>query len=351
MVFDLLIYLSLLGSFCFYIPTRIDGGDIWAFYSLNLITVFSFLVPPKRNVPLRQVVVLVTFAYVTTFLNFRWPIRGQLINLTTGVLALKAIVDRTEISAQAFGKFLLPVCCLELGFLFVQLLGWKDPLYLVMYPQPSATLLLPWVMGCFATLALPYLCSLNLAYVFILLPLLLTSFSWTCLITSAATFIWLIYCKRPQHFATAIWASTVGVTAWLLGSWVGGYGHGIDLARPQAWLRSAQYVKNVWLGNGLGSWAHEGFLMGNGADTYHWRWAHNEFYQQSFEQGIIGLLLALSVLVFLFRRASSPASRGALGSLCALSLAHPIIHWGNLVPFCLIIIIIAIGESNPKVDS
>lgn len=209
-----------------------------------------------------------------------------------------------------------------------------DPFY-IMNPEISGAFLRPWMMGCFSVIALPFVIAVHPLCAAFILPMAVLSQSWTCLIG----FLIIFTLSFPSKFILKFWKIFLAVFV------VGGIYviftesrfdfACFDFARWRVWTQSFQYIHDLYLGNGLGAWAHEGFIKANGADIYHWRWAHNELYQYFFEQGFLGLFV-FGFFVWRFLKGVSKTGALFFLSVFGLSMAHPILHFGRLTFFIAI---------------
>lgn len=338
MTFDHTLLCGLFLSLCFWIPTRIDGDELFSFYALMLVAVGSFFYRPKRSVKIPMLAAIFAFAMVSAFLNFTWPVRAVLINFFVALVALKVIADRTELTPKKIGSLLLAVCLVNYVFIGLQIIG-KDQIFGA--GEVAGVFIIPWAMGSFAVLAMPFLFSINPVLSLIYLtPLLIMSKSWTCLLLGAACFGALSFQKIKPRIAIIITISLVLLAA----VYIHFFGHHLDRGRFTVWTDALAWMKNSYYGSGLGSWAHEGFIRKNGEDYYHWRTAHCEPYQFYFELGIIGLSALGFWFVNLIRK-QSYFYKVVLMNCLLLSMVHAIFHQGRLAFFLVIIFAIASKEA------
>lgn len=340
-MFDLVLLLGLFGSLTFFIPSRIDGDELWGFYFLMLVTVCSFFYKKRRDIPLKGLGLIMVWSLVTYALNFKAPLvlRMGLVNFFVGVIALKTITECTSLRPMKLGRLLIPVVILEISLLLLQ--GMKlEPFYQRVYAEPAGSFLVPWAMGCAAVLMTPFVCAVHPAFFILLIPLLVLSKSWSCLLVGMALFAGTFWkCARRKVLPILI------VVLTLSGIYLAFLGHHISFVRGLVWVHSLKYLHNPLTGNGFGSWAHEAFLYPNGGDQYHWQWAHNEFFQQFFEQGAVGLILVLSWLFLLWIKTTSLELKLAILGLGACSFFHPVLHWSKLTYLVIVILALAVKDA------
>lgn len=334
-MFDLFILVGMLGGLAFFTPTRIDGDEIFCFYYFALIVISSFVVHPVRKIRFTSCALVLGLALVTTLLNYRTPVRWVFVNTLLGFLTWKVIAERTQLKAKDFGRFLIPIVFAQLILVGLQYFK-MEHYYGNTYKELAGSYLNPWQLGCASVLMVPFIFTVCPWLCLLILPLLIVSKSWTCLLLGI-----LLFCVMMDRLQEMI---LFGIfTLPLATIFLQIYGHAFDRARLIAWKESFAFIHNKWIGNGIGSWAHEGFIVDNGADHYHWQWAHNELYQYGFEQGAIGLALIAILLLSLFLLKERTFKVAFLG-IVGLSMAHPVLHFARLIYPIVIILAMASVE-------
>lgn len=336
-MFDFIVRIGLVTSLGFLLSTKIDGDEQFAFFLCIAIILFSWFTPKKRELRVKSLGVLLLYVLITVIpLTYFKPVRFSFLNLLLGVLAMKAIGERCSISFRTTGYFLFAFAVGANLFLCLQLLG-LDPIYQPVYGEPAGLSLVPWMMGVSACLALPFLFSIHPLLTLILLPMLYYSRSLACVAIAVLSFLmlhktnWKLFFLLTAAGVFYLWAQD-------------------DLPKPdrlEVWKNSLSYLQNYPTGNGLGTWAHMGFVKLREGTWYHERWSHNEFFQIFWELGLTGGLLFLTWFVSVFLHVSARRSRLVLVSLFALAalcLVHPVFHFGRLAIFGLYIL--ALGLAN-----
>jgi hypothetical protein len=334
-MFDLLVLTGVLGSLCFFIPTRMDGDELFTFYWCALIVICSLFFKKQRNIGFKLLGLNVLMAWATMFLNFKIPVRWEFINLLLGALSIITISQTTRISTRKLGWVLLAYYAISNVFIFLQILK-LDKIYLPLFEEVSGVSTIPWMTGCTAVIGLPLVYRLNPLFCVVLIPGLFYSLSMSCVLSAAVMFCWLAVKTSKIKFKYILLLVLILITVF-----IAKYAHHLNTDRLEVWRLSAAFMKNHVYGNGLGSWAHEAFIRTNGMDTYHWRWAHNEFYQHYFEQGVVGLSLMLSWLVVLIFRTRDLFISTSLLGIVLISNFHPVMHTGRLLGLIIVVIALA----------
>lgn len=338
-MFNLFVALAMLSSMVFYNPKRIDGEEILSFMLMVFFAAYAMMSPKKRSVNMFLPAIAVVMAVYTNALRFTWPSYEVTINLLVAVLAMKCIAERISLDHRKIGWVFYAWTVLNLIFA-----GWqyfyRDPFYNPVYQEVAGTALLPWVMGSTAAISIPFLAAIHPLLCMFAVPLLILSKSKLCFAVAIVGFF-MLYFRPTKIWFLATFASAVASVV--------GYMHfahdSMTLTRIFIWKGTFKHIRNHFLGNGIGSWAHMGFISHAPGDAnYHWRTAHNEFYQHYFEQGGTGLALLLIWLVLLLWL-STPRTRVAILIVCALACFHPIFHFGRLTLVLVVVLSIATAEA------
>lgn len=326
-----------------------DADEYFTFYALMGLVAWGTLLPSARLTSPGWMVAIFALAFFTTFPHFFQPIRQSLTNLFVALLGVKAIADHFDMNTRALGRWLFFFCVASLAWCGVQAAG-LDRWYFPGYEEIAGFSWRPWILGCQVALATPFMLQATPVSAVVIIPLLWLSHSTTCMLAGAVGAV-LFYARSRDQLLSLGSLALVLVAAYFIF-----FDHhddaplGIDPHRIQVWRNSWKFFRHPWLGAGLGSWAHEGFIHLNGSqpdETFHWRWAHNEYYQQLFEQGRLGLVMATGWLASLFLR-TTPVLRGALASLAILAFFHPVLHYGKITLLICVILGCAVSQCHRR---
>ncbi len=329
---QILVSLILIGSWLFFLPGRFDGDQIFVLSSLMAVCAASQFIRPVRSVDTKWLAFCVLLAILTMFLNAAWFKVYMLTNLTLGAMAVKLIAERIEDDT-----FLSVILLNALLIAFLMLI--TPNIYATMYQDAGAFMGKPWALGSFAAISLPLVIRMNPAFGVAAAPLLFASRSSVCVLAGGVAVLWLLWEKRPS------WAILSGLVGGLGAVFMIVREGGLESHRFEVWKNSLKYAIEhpIW-GHGFGSWAHFGFAHSNGSELQHWPWAHNEFYQQFFEQGIVGFVILLAFLWSI--RKCSRNTQAALLAMSILAFFHPVLHWAKLIPLCIVVFALAVKESS-----
>lgn len=335
MLFDLLVLSGVFGSLCFFIPTRMDGDELFTFYWCALIVICSLFFKKRRELSFKLLGINVLMAWLTMFLNFTIPVRWQFINLLLGVLAVVTISQTTQITTRKLGFLLLAYCLVSDLFIVLQIFK-LDKIFMVMSGEISGISINPWIMGCAAVIALPFVYRIHPLWCLAVVPNLYYSLSMSCVVSAAIVFCYLAVRSLKIDFKKVVLTVLI-----LLIVYAVFFAHHLNMDRFDMWIVSMKYMKNSVHGNGFGSWAHEAFIRTNGADVYHWRWAHNEFFQHYFEQGKLGLTFLLLWFGILLLWTRDLFVKASLMGISLVSCFHPTMHVGKLLGLAIVVISLA----------
>jgi len=335
MGFNLLSGVLLFASLIVFVPARIDGDELFTLGALMVLTVSASFLESKRKVNMAWPAAIFAYALVMVPLSGCVAGWGSVLSLFAATLAVKALAEKSAITIQPVVTALMAFMVLTYVWIGLQAFGierWYSPAF---DGEMAGVSFRPWILGCTAALAIPVVMVKSWKLGLYFLPLLFVSKSSVCIAAGLTAAAMMIGRRHPTLLNGFIVLAVPAALGHL-------YFDGIESHRLQVWMNSLKHWDAPFLGEGLGSWAHQGFRHMNGADPYHWRWAHNEFYQHLFEQGFLGFLILLGALLWLWRQAD--VMRPALVSLFILCLFHPVLHWGKLSFFVVLIIAYAIAE-------
>ena len=288
--------------------------------------------------------ILLLFAIFSAVYNFSVPTRVAVTHFSVGLLAYRIISEHISLSHKQVGRVLLGWACVANVFIILQIFK-IDPIYQPVYEEVAGTTLMPWIMGCVAAMAVPFVASVHPLAPLALAPLAIFSHSTVCFVAYAGAF----GAPYIKNFKTVGIILIAGLLYILI------FDRVFDHRRFVGLIETSQYIKSLFLGNGLGSFAHSGFLMYNGQTAYHWRWSHNELHQHFFEQGLFAAFTLASWALFLFLDVKDRATKTLLAVIFFLSCFHPIFHFGKTIYLSLIILGMAeaskhkpMGESTWK---
>lgn len=324
---DLIILAGLFFNLVFFKPERVDGDEIACLFTLFFIAAYSFGVPKKREVHMPEIGILILIAIFSTAHHYTVPTRVGVTQFVLGCMAFKVIAEHITVNAKRVGWVMLAWAVASNAFIVLQFMK-IDPIYQPVYTEIAGTSLMPWVMGCLAAMAVPFVASVHPLAPLALLPMAILSHSTVCFVAYAGAF----GAPYVKNFKTLGLILIAGL------SYIAIYDPIFDHRRFVGILETMSYIKSGILGNGMGSFAHSGFLMYNGLTAYHWRWAHNEFYQYFFEQGLFAVLVLTGWVICLIADQRDKTIRTLLGVIVFLACFHPIFHFGKTVYLSLIIL-------------
>jgi len=335
---DNLILFGSLIAMVFNMPSRIDGDELFCFHSFLFLAALSWFVKPKREILNGYFGAMLLLALITTLFNFTFPVRANLINLFVGIMAIRFISERSTITVSKLAKCGVIFYAISLVFVILQKLK-MEFIYQPQFDEIAGASTIPWMLGSSVCLFLPFVFKeYKLKAILLSAPLLWVSESFSCMVVAAFT-VFCLVSRKKKLYAAVIALIALAFYFFLNEASISHIDIQSKIHRYFVWIKSAKYINNHFIGNGIGSWAHEGFIRLNGADQYHWRWAHNEVYQFFFEQGAIGL----SILVAYFSRTlisvwSNVTLRTSLIGITLLSMMHPIFHFGRFLMILAVII-------------
>ena len=336
--FDILASILLLASFLFIAPLRYDGDQIFALVACMTLASLASFYPAKRHVDTRIPAVFFILAVSVGLWEFAWFKIYALVVLFIGLAAIKTFAERTTLNLKFYGWVLLSICVLANIHLVLQFNG-LDPVWAVAFRDQGAMFGKPWALGSFAAMSVPFLFAVHPAAPLVAAPLLWFSHSSLCV--AVGMFGWWLCLNRTWKWITACLVP-VGALYYL------GHDGGPENHRIEIWKNTWHFiVERPWFGRGYGAWEHSGFVHFINGDGVAQPWAHNEFYQILYELGVAGLLLLLGWVLWMLVRIDRTL-KAALLVTCACAFFHPIMHWGRLVLFPVLILGLCVADATKK---
>jgi O-antigen ligase len=336
--FDLLASILLLASFFFIAPRRYDGDQIFSLVACMVLVALSAFYPAKRQVDLRLPAAFFIFACAVGLWQFAWFKVYALVILFIGFAALKVFAERTDLNLKRFGWMMFGVCVLMILHVQIQKAG-LDGFYVTVFVESAGVFIKPWALGCFAALCVPFLFAVHPALPAVAFPLLYWSHSTLCVAAglagwaylAAPKFRWILFALLPVA----------------VGAYIFKEGH-VDNHRLEIWKNTWKYVQEApWLGHGWGGWRHAGFVRQINDVWVGQPWAHNEFYQTLFDLGRVGLAMLLAWVAMLWLGVRKEL-RAAILILCLLAFFHPLMRWGRLVLFPMMILGFSVADATRR---
>lgn len=342
-MFNILVRLFLFLSLTVVVQDRVNGDENVALTGLMILSAASFFIKPKRRVEIKYLIAPFFFALITLFLSKYVVVMASALKVFAALCAIKAIGENFDMNLKTVGLWMIGFILISLSFVGWQYTG-QEPFFFPAFQEVAGMSFRPWILGCSVVLAIPFLVAIHPALFFLAFPLLWVSHSTVCMITGILAAGIVLIQRRKQ--ISNLWFF-LAIPALILFSQTDKFDHN----RIEVWVNSFKHLENIWIGRGLGAWAHSAFIhqaTKPDGEILVWLWAHNEFYQYLFEQGIFGLSLLLVSVFFIFKSATSSVTRSALLSLVMLSMVHPVFHWGKVSVFAILIISIAIAEGSER---
>lgn len=340
-MFDALILAGSFIALVFNLPSRTDGDELFCFHFFLFSAALSWFIKPKRNVTNVPLGLILVLGILTTLLHLNnYPVRASLINLFSGIVFMKVVAERTTITTSKIAYTGIIFYVTSLIFIVLQYLKVEN-FYYPQFGEIAGASTMPWMLGSSTCLFYPFVFQKFRALALCLaFPLLVMSSSVTCVVVISILTVLMVSNKSR---GLIIVASIFFVVTYLFTREFSLFTMDVQpkLHRFFAWIRSLKYMKDVLIGNGIGSWAHLGFLRMNGATPEHWRWAHNEFLQYYFEQGLFGLFLISTYVGLTLKKVwNNSTLRNSVLSIVLVSIMHPIFHFGRFLPIILVIFVL-----------
>lgn len=342
-MFELLISLCLVSSSFIFIRNRLDGDEILAISIMSLIASLSLLTKPKRSVDYRSLVFLHVFAVLTLFYSKYGVTIYTAVNTLIGLFAIKIIADNITLNIKHISRVISFIYIINAIIILLQYAG-LDNYYYPYFSEVAGSFGRPWVLGCFTVMTMAFipkkLLILPLWFLFISKSSICVAFGMMVLAYLNKEFI-------KKHFIKFAIVGVVVMFSYMY------YDQGIRLIdehRWQVWKNGLAHFDNIWIGRGIGTWAHSAFVHKHPTEWLPWLWAHNEYYQQAFEQGISGLILMIFACIAIYRSASSKVIKASLLGMFGLAFFHPILHWPRLTFFIVFIIAYALAQGSKRLN-
>lgn len=309
--------------------------EIMVFFTMCGVVAASLLFKAKCNVAYWIPAVFLLLITVQAYFDQRIFVRMVFVNVFIALLVVKVVADRITFTSKSLGKYLTIILSFNSVILILQKCGL--PLISTnVYPAIAGTFMLSWVLGSFAAISVPFIMKYNKWGLLAVIMPLYCATSTVCFAVAALAVVFCI-CKNWKDTLFVLFIVFVMILGYV--KFIDG---AIDENRWHVWKQVHTYNDHQLLGSSLGSFAHKGFLNKNAAMPY-FKWLLNEPYQLWFECGVWGLAILVVYLAWL----SVCFDRTLLIALYAtilISMFHPILHSGKIVP--LVIIIVAMCERN-----
>ena len=347
MIFDIALKLFLIGSMIFFIPNQQFYVPQMLFiqYSAILFFALSLFIPKKREISNKTIAFVLIYAVFHTILySFTPESKMTMINLFFGMVILKTVGERVDLEPRKLGNFFLWFVFANIVWLILQTLD-IDPIFTMIHQENqmkidhTGLLGSRFALGCIGALMLPFIYSVNPWMCVAVVPLLIEGKSSTAILGAVSAFMFLTYFKNKKMFWILLSVLSIGAVAFMFRDGSEGM-----MKRLNVWSAGIQVLRGKpWFGFGLGNWEaiHFTGIQKNGQPEV-WSWAHNEFFQYTFEQGLVGAVLLYAYIKsifkgFLFNR-NSTVVYASLISLFTISFWHFPFHLGRLAGISLLIL-------------
>ena len=318
-----------------------DGDENVTLTLMVILSAVSFLSEPVRKVDMRIFVALIVLAAVTVFHSVYVVCLSSVRNAFIGICAMRAIAEHYDMNMRKTGLILLAGFVLNYVFIGLQMLG-KDLIYWPAFMEVAGVSGRPWILGCAVAISAPFVVAMNSLFFAAVIPLLWFSKSSVCFAVGSMA---CLYVMSKRSFWIGAAASCIAFPIYLMGE-------NFDHNRIEVWTRGYAHFQDKFLGRGLGTWAHSAFIHqgGPGQEWVPWVWAHNEFYQQFFEQGAVGLILMVAAAAFVLLCSKGKAAKASMCAIIALSMVHPILHFGKLTLLAVFVMAICLAQGKNNVS-
>lgn len=354
-MFDISFFVFLFGCMVFFLPGQLSYGPQEAFFQYGTMALFalSLFVPAKRKVSNLGLALIFAYAILHTVLfSYTETSRYALLNVFFGVVLLKITAERISFNMKLFGGLLLGFCAWNLALIALQQAN-IDPIYSSVHPENMTQVDVVgflgsrFCLGILGALALPFVYSYKKWCALCLLPLLYYSKSSSCVIAFFVSFMVVVWFWHKSIFWPLLIASLIAACFYVfrIDMPSGEFGK-----RLSVWTAGINILKNkMWFGYGLGVWKELHFvgIQGNGQPE-EWAWAHNEYMQLWFEQGVIGMGLLFFYFKNLFKYFyldnDGVIILSAFVGLLIVSFFHFPFHLGKFAGLC--VFVLALIEAN-----
>lgn len=308
-MFDACILIFCLGCSLFFVVGQYMYVPQENFFQYGTMALFalSLFIQPKRKIS--NVWLAVIFAYCilhTVLFSYDQTSRYTLLNVFFGMVLLKIIAERVSFNLKLFGAVFLGFIAWNILLMAFQVRN-IDPIFSSVHPENTSAIDIVgflgsrFCLGILACLALPFVYYYKKWCALCLIPLLYYSKSSSCVIAFFVSFMVIVWFWHKRFF-WPLFLISVGLAGY--------YVFKMDMPsgefgkRVSVWVAGISLLKvKMWVGYGIGKWKDVHFVgvQGNG-QLEEWSWAHNEYMQMWFEQGVIGMALLFFYIKSLFKK-------------------------------------------------
>lgn len=378
--FDVFLKIFLVAGAVFYWPGVLAYQPQILFFQHSAMVFWglSFFVPKRREISNIYLALILFYALLSTVLvHFDPAARVTLFNLFMGLITLKVIAERVDLKLKEIGIVLIGFCLLNLAWMGMQIFN-QDPLLSPVNFDKKSTVELvgllnaKFALGVYAAICAPFLAAVHPAFALLAVPMLIASRTSTCMGAFVISMTFLLWYKlKSLEFSKnyKLWKWAFYITASLIV--IGGSCYilfydaptGQFMKRIKIWQFGFHYLgtgaslaKNIWFGDGLGSWAATQFqtLQENGEPEW-WSWAHNDWFQYIFEQGLVGGILLWAYFKNMFKNfrlnQDSVYVLSAFIALAVCSMFHFPFHVGRLAGISIYILALMEVYSKKEIEN
>ena len=345
--FDVFLRFMLIGSAVFFLPNQMSYGPqmMVLHYSAFAMIGLSLFVPPRRQVNNVFLALILFYGMVHTLLfGYHEYMRDALMNLFVGIVLIKVIAERVDLNRKKLGWVFIGFILANYVLLILQYFD-KDPIFQMVFfeNRPEIDMVgfmgIRYALASWGVLVTPFVYSVHPLACLLVLPLLYIGKSSTCVVGYWLVISFIMWIKHrklfwifvPITFVAGLWYilkfdMPKGQFMKRIKVWFGGIGIGRGTA---------------WFGRGLGAWAATKFvtIQQNGLPEM-WVWAHNEFLQYWYEQGVLGCLFVWAYFKNFFKHVNVTKHYLTVAGLIALSsiaMFHFPLHVARLAGISILI--------------
>lgn len=308
MIFDISFFIFMFGTMLFFLPSQLSYYPQEQFFQIGTMALFglSMWIPAKRKISNLWLFLMFSYCiFHTVFFNYDDTSRYTLLNVFFGMVLLKITAERISLNLKMFGYLILGFCAWNIIWMALQLKN-IDPVFSSVHPENTSAIDIVGLLGArfclgiLGALALPFVYSYKKWCALCLLPLLYYSKSSSCVIAFFVSLMIIVWYWHKSIF-WPLFIISMAIASF--------YVFRIDMPsgefgkRLSVWCAGINILKNkMWLGYGIGKWKDMHFvgIQGNGQPE-EWAWAHNEYMQLWFEQGVVGVCLLFLYLKNVFK--------------------------------------------------
>lgn len=308
-LFNHILRLYLVVSMWFFVPNMMSykPQEMFIQYGAMLFFALSFIVKPIRQINGKWLFIIFLSIFLNTLLfRFDSISRMGLVNIFLGLVTIKIIAERFDLNYKAIGTMFLLFIVANLILLVLQVKN-IDPIFASVHPEnmPEVDHVgfmgVRFALGCLGAFALPFLYVLNPFICLLVVPLLIFSKSSSCVMACVVAMGFLSYFdirrwigsdKNKMLIVLVLIFQVLAMGAFYI--YFFDMPTGQFMKRGIVWMTGIRYLVGTapYIGLGLGKWATTQFVgVQENGQLEGWKWAHNEFIQFAFEQGIIGISL------------------------------------------------------------